>query len=68
MNPFNTGPSTANNSNFDFSMLQNNPIFKMLKNRGMSNEDIIRYMCQQRGIDFNQFMQQAAQLYRNNNR
>lgn len=65
MNPFN---SNSNNGNFDFSILQNNPMFQMLRQRGMSYEDMIRYVCNQKGIDFNQFMQQAQQMYKGNNK
>lgn len=67
-NPFINNSSTAKNGNFDFSALQNNPLFQALRNRGMSYQDIIRYLCNQRGIDFNQFMQQAQQMYKNNNK
>ena len=63
-NPF----KTQNNGNFDMNLsaLQNNPMFQMLSSKGMSYEQIVRYLCQQRGIDVNQLLSQAKSLMGNN--
>ena len=66
MNPFNIKNQNNRQNGIDFSSIQNNPMFQMLRGKGMSYEQIVKYMCQQKNIDFNQLMNQARKMMGNN--
>lgn len=68
MNPFFNKNNGGNNSTNipDFSALTNNPLFRMMQGKGLSYEQMVRSICQQRGIDVNQVLEQAKLLQGNN--
>lgn len=57
MNPFyNNTPNNVPNDRLN--QLLNNPMYQALRQQGMNPEQMVKYICQQRGIDFEQFVKQ----------